>query len=147
ISVRKVDPDTMVKVHLYAHEVIVEALNLSMLRTMTNIPVPEVRQIVVNASSNTYLLVMEYIDNETLASCWGCLALIAKPQRLYRSALRKSTLDRAVACIEPFVTDYGAGPFASYDEMTRLQVGCVTCAFRCSSFRNSWPLVFSRQDL
>ncbi|KAG1842511.1 hypothetical protein DFJ58DRAFT_646186, partial [Suillus subalutaceus] len=74
--VRKVDPDTMVKVHLYAHEVIVEALNLSMLRTVTNIPVPEVRQVVVN-SSNTYL-VMEYIDSETLASCWGCLALIAK---------------------------------------------------------------------
>jgi len=54
------------KPHMHAHEAITEAFNLSMLQIMTTIPVPEVQQVVVNASSYTYP-VMEYIDGQTLA--------------------------------------------------------------------------------
>jgi hypothetical protein len=51
----------------------VSSQGTSGISTVTNTPVPEVRRVVVNASSNTYT-VMEYIDGET-PSCWCCLTL------------------------------------------------------------------------
>ncbi|KAG1741334.1 kinase-like domain-containing protein [Suillus lakei] len=161
--VHKIAPDTVAKVHLYTHEAITEALNLSMLRSMTTIPVPEVRQVVVNASSNTYI-VMEYIDGETLASCWDRLSLLSKLRiawtlRGYIGQLRRlrrsvpGTLD-GVACTGPIFTDYGAGPFTSYDEMTtwlnhKLDVAqqMKRAPLDAPRFDNSWPLVFTHQDL
>ncbi|KAG1735337.1 uncharacterized protein EDB91DRAFT_1250553 [Suillus paluster] len=88
--------------HLYSHEVITEAL---ILRTMITIPVPEVRQVVLNASSNTYIF-MEYIDGKTLASCW-----IALP-----SSRNFASLGHCVVTSVSFTVS--GGSFASYDEMT-----------------------------
>ncbi|KAG0705794.1 hypothetical protein DFH29DRAFT_996449 [Suillus ampliporus] len=110
----KVTPDTVAKVRLYAHEAITEALNPSMLRTMTTIPVPELH-------------------------------------RLWRSV--PGTLN-GVACTGPLFTDYGAGPSASYDEMTdwlnhKLDVSQRTkrAPLDAPRFDNSWPLVFTHQHL
>jgi aminoglycoside phosphotransferase (APT) family kinase protein len=164
VGVYKVSPDTMVKPHIHAHEAITEALNLSMLRTMTTIPVPEVRQVVVNASSTATYLVMEYIDGETLASCWHRLSLLSKLRiawtlRGYVGQLRRlrravpGTLDGA-QCTGPLFTDYGAGPFAAYDELTtwlnhKLHVSqrMKHAPLDAPLFDNSWPLVFTHQDL
>lgn len=163
IRVHRIAPDTIAKVHLDAHEAITEAINLSMLRGMTTIPVPQVRQVVVNASSNTYII-MEYVDGETLASCWHRLSLLSKLRiawtlRGYVGQLRRlrrsvpGTLDGA-ACTGLLFTDYGAGPFTSYDEMTAWFNHKLDVSQRMKHappdaprFDNSWPLVFTHQDL
>ena len=50
-----------------------EALNMVMIRSVTSIPVPELRRVVVDGST-TYL-VMECIEGDSLKDCWSRLSL------------------------------------------------------------------------
>ncbi|GBE81759.1 hypothetical protein SCP_0401320 [Sparassis crispa] len=160
ISVHRISSDTIVKVEHYHHYV--EALNLSMIRAMTTIPVPEVRQIVQHKTF-TYL-VMEYIEGRTLDQCWSELSHIqrlrvAQTLRGYIDQLR--TLTRAVpgtldgsACVGPFFSAIDAEPFASYDELVdwyNHKVDVVKKMRKAppdiGTFDDSAPLVFTHQDL
>lgn len=111
IIVHKITADIIVKVHVFTDAVITEALNLSMIKTMTTIPVPEVREVVVSTGSAVHYLVMEYIDGQTLDSCWNSLTLFSKLRiawtlRSYVAQLRRlrrtvpGTLDKTL-CTGP----------------------------------------------
>ncbi|KAL6301772.1 kinase-like domain-containing protein [Sparassis latifolia] len=159
-NVYRIGPDTIVKVHEYYP--CAEAFNLSMIRAMTTIPVPELRQ-VVKHKNDTYL-VMEYLRGRTLARCWSALRSserlrIAETLRGYIAQLR--TLRRAVpgaldgsACNGPFFPPDGAGPFASYAEFVdwfnhKGDVAKSTgkAPSDLGTFDDASPLVFTHQDL
>jgi aminoglycoside phosphotransferase (APT) family kinase protein len=162
--VHKITADIIVKVHVFTDAVITEALNLSMIKTMTTIPVPEVREVVVSTGSAVHYLVMEYIDGQTLDSCWNSLTLFSKLRiawtlRSYVAQLRRlrrtvpGTLDKTL-CTEPLFTEDGAGPFVSYDDMTawfnhKLDVSqrMKKAPLDAPRFDNLSPVVFTHQDL
>ncbi|KAG1839638.1 kinase-like domain-containing protein [Suillus subalutaceus] len=164
IMVYKITADTIVKVHVSADEVVTEALNLSMIKTMTTIPVPEVIEVVVNTKNAVHYLVMEYLDGQTLDSCWNSLTLFSKLRiawilRSYVAQLRRlrrtvpGTLD-GTSCTGPLFTDYGAGPFVSYDHLTawfnhKLDVSqrMKKAPLDAPRFDNFSPVVFTHQDL
>ncbi|KAH7884140.1 kinase-like domain-containing protein [Phlebopus sp. FC_14] len=164
LRVYKIAPDTIAKTYWSTDEAISEALNLSMITTMTTIPVPKVQEIAVNPKTAMTYLVMEYIDGQTLDSCWDRLTLLSKLRiawtlRSYVAQLRR--LQRTVpgtlngsSCTGPLFTEYGAGPFASYDEMTawfnhKLDVSqrMKQAPLNAPRFDNLWPLVFTHWDL
>lgn len=164
IMVYKIAADTIVKAHVSADEAITEALNLSMIRTMTTIPVPEVREVVVNAGTAVNYLVMKYLDGRTLDSCWNSITLFSKLRiawtlRSYVAQLRRlrrtipGTINGTV-CTGLLFTDFGAGPFESYDDLTawfnhKLDVSqrMKKAPLDAPRFDNSWPVVFTHQDL
>ncbi|KAG2097791.1 hypothetical protein BD769DRAFT_1700845 [Suillus cothurnatus] len=146
IMVHKITADIIVKVHVFTDAVITEALNLSMIKTMTTIPVPEVREVVVSTGSAVHYLVMEYIDAS------HCL----DPAQLRCSGLRRTvpgTLDKTL-CTGPLFTEDGAGPFVSYNDMTawfnhKLDVSqrMKKAPLDAPRFDNLSPVVFTHQDL
>lgn len=164
IMVYKVAADTIVKAHVSDDEAITEALNLSMIKTMTAIPVPEVREVVVNAEAAVSYLVMEYLDGQTLDGCWNSITLFSKLRiawtlHSYVAQLRRlrrtipGTINGTV-CTGPLFTDDGAGPFESYDDLTawfnhKLDVSqrMKKAPLDAPRFDNSWPVVFTHQDL
>ncbi|KAG0706506.1 hypothetical protein DFH29DRAFT_154246 [Suillus ampliporus] len=107
---------------------------------------------------------MEYIDGQTLDICWNSLTLLSKLRiawtlRSYVTQLRRlrrtvpGTLN-GILCTGRHFTDYGAGPFASYDDMTawfnhKLDVSqrMKQAPLDAPRFDSSWPLVFVHQDL
>ncbi|KIJ11079.1 hypothetical protein PAXINDRAFT_101804 [Paxillus involutus ATCC 200175] len=164
LRVYKISPDTVAKAHISSDEAITEAFNLSMIRTMTTIPVPKLRQ-VVRHPRGTYL-VMEYIDEETLDTAWGRLTIFSKLRiawtlRGYVKQLRR--LRRAVPGTlngtpswepEYLFTGFGAGPFASYDDFTAWYNHKLDVSQRMKKapadaprFDTSWPVVFTHMDL
>ena len=96
-----------------------------MIRSVTSIPVPELRQVVVDGST-TYL-VMERIEGDSLKHCWHRLSLWSRLSvgwtlRGYVAQLRR--LRRSVPgtlhggrCRGPLFTEDGADPFSSYGDM------------------------------
>ncbi|KAF9240402.1 hypothetical protein BU15DRAFT_73994 [Melanogaster broomeanus] len=141
LRVYKISPDMIVKVHPFVEDAITESLNLSMIGSMTTIPVPK-----------------------TLESAWDRLTLFSKlyiawTLRSYVTQLRH--LRRSVpgtlpgtACTGYLFTDSGAGPFASYDDFTawfnhKLDVSqrMKKAPHDAPRFDNSWPLVFTHFDL
>jgi aminoglycoside phosphotransferase (APT) family kinase protein len=64
-------PLTQLLKHAFSEEAITEALNLSMLKSMTTIPVPDARQVILTATKS--YLVMVYIEGQTLDSCWDSM--------------------------------------------------------------------------
>ncbi|KAG1814399.1 uncharacterized protein BJ212DRAFT_1300688 [Suillus subaureus] len=126
--VYKVTPDTIVKVYVSADEVITEALNLSMIKTMATIPVPEVREVIIDTETAVDYLVMEYLNGRTLDGCCNGITLFSKLRiawtlHSYAAQLHlprgtvPGTLNGTL-CTRPLFTDYGAGPFVSYDDLT-----------------------------
>ncbi|KIK89805.1 hypothetical protein PAXRUDRAFT_831751 [Paxillus rubicundulus Ve08.2h10] len=162
LRVYKISPDTIVKEHLSLDEAITEALNLSMIGTMTTIPVPKLRQIARHRKGS--YLIMEYIEGETLDTAWSRLTLFAKLHiawtlRGYVRQLRRlrrtvpGTLNGApsIGCL---FTEYGAGPFASYHDFTawynhKLDVSqrMKKAPIDAPRFDTSWPVVFTHMDL
>ncbi|KAG2030069.1 hypothetical protein BDR03DRAFT_906265, partial [Suillus americanus] len=164
IMVYKITADAIVKLHVSADEVVTEALNLSMIKTMTTIPVPEVKEVVVNTKTAVNYLLMEYLDGQTLDSCWNSLTLFSKLRiawilRSYVAQLRRlrrvvpGTLD-GTSCTGPLFTDYGAGLFVSYDHLTAWFNHGLDVSQRMKQapldaprFDNFSPMVFTHQDL
>ena len=139
-----------------------EALNMVMIRSVTSIPVPELRRVVVDGST-TYL-VMECIEGDSLKVCWPRLSLwsrlsVAWTLRGYVAQLRR--LRRSVPgtlqggrCSGPLFTEDGADPFQSYDDMIawfnhKLDVSqrMKKAPTNAPRFDSCSPLVFTHQDL
>lgn len=139
-----------------------EALNLAMIRSVTSIPVPELRRVVVDGST-TYL-VMECIEGDSLKDRWPHLSLwsrlsVAWTLRGYVAQLRR--LRRSVPgtlpggrCNGPLFTEDGAGPFHSYSDMIawfnhKLEVSqrMNQAPINAPRFDSRSPLVFTHQDL
>ncbi|KAG8696931.1 hypothetical protein FRC08_006836 [Ceratobasidium sp. 394] len=154
------DPSTIVK--RGREELQAEAINLHMIRTMTSIPVPAVKQVVID--SKTTYLVMDYIRGSTLEMCWSTLGFFAKLHvvwtlRGYVSQLRR--LQRSVPgpidggrCEGYLFPLIGAGPFTSYDDLTAWYNHKLDVCQRMGRappnaprFDNSWPLVFTHGDI
>ncbi|KAG8696932.1 hypothetical protein FRC08_006837 [Ceratobasidium sp. 394] len=154
------DSNTIVKIGM--EELQAEAISLHMIHTMTSIPVPAIKQVVID-STTTYL-VMEYIKGPTLERRWSDLGFFAKLRvvwtlRGYVSQLRR--LQRSVPgpinggeCQGYLFPIIGAGPFASYDDFTAWYNHKLEVCQRMGQappnaprFDNSWPLVFTHGDI
>jgi aminoglycoside phosphotransferase (APT) family kinase protein len=139
-----------------------EAFNILLVQSMTTIPVPTIRQVVVSQSK--VYMVMDHIKGETLAECWSHLSWWSRLNvvwtlRGYMSQLRqlqRSTPGPVVRTPSEghFFTEYGAGPFNSYEEMVDWFNHKLDVAQKKSKApRNaprwdcSWPLVFVHNDL
>ncbi|KAG2368535.1 hypothetical protein BDR07DRAFT_1269645 [Suillus spraguei] len=111
-----------------------------------------------------HYLVMEYLNGETLDSCWNSITFFSKLRiawtlRSYIAQLR--CLWRAVPgtlngtlCMALLFTDYGAGPFISYDDLMawfnhELDVSqwMKKVPLDAPRFDNSWPVLFAHRDL
>ncbi|KAG9096636.1 hypothetical protein FRC06_008482, partial [Ceratobasidium sp. 370] len=95
LRVYHLDSSTMVKKGTEGLQA--EAISMDMIRTMTSIPVPAIKQVVIR-STTTYL-VMDYIKGHTLEACWSNLGFFSKLRvvwtlRGYVSQLRR--LQRSV---------------------------------------------------
>ncbi|KAL4245370.1 hypothetical protein ABKN59_009481 [Abortiporus biennis] len=73
VSAFRIRDDLIVKVNNGYHLPYVESLNLLMVRTLTTIPVPQIRQ--VTMKGKTGYLVMENIPGRTLRECWDELSI------------------------------------------------------------------------
>jgi aminoglycoside phosphotransferase (APT) family kinase protein len=160
VPVYQINSDTVVKVSRQSLEC--EALNMLMIQTMTSIPVPKVKQLVIG--HKRHYLVMEYINGRTLGACWSQLGFFAQLRiawtlRGYVSQLRR--LQRSVpgridgsVCEGYLCTDDGSGPFSSYNDFTSWYNHKLKVAQRVrkvpldtEQFDNSWPLVFTHGDI
>jgi serine/threonine protein kinase len=139
-----------------------EALNMSLIKERTTIPVPDVH-FVIQDEGCTYI-VMEYIEGRTLAEAWPTLGIWVKLRivwtlRSYVSQLQN--LRRSVPgtleygeCWNIFGGEAGSGPFDSYQDMIdwynhKLDV-CLKlkkCPPNSPRFDTSEPLVFCHMDL
>ncbi|KAG8739398.1 hypothetical protein FRC10_005664 [Ceratobasidium sp. 414] len=160
LRVYLLDSSTMVKKG--SEELQAEAISMHMIRTMTSIPVPAIKQVIIH--SRTTYIVMDYIKGRTLEACWSDLGFFAKLRvvwtlRGYVSQLRR--LQRSVPgridggeCDGYLFPIIGAGPFTSYDDLTtwynhKLDV-CQQLGQappNAPRFDNSWPLVFTHGDI
>ncbi|KAG8689691.1 hypothetical protein FRC11_001211, partial [Ceratobasidium sp. 423] len=126
VPVYRIDSSTVVKCR-GAESLKSEVLSMYMIRTMTTIPIPSVRQLVIDAGGQGQYLVMEYIPGRALDTCWSELGFftqlrIAWTLRGYVSQLRR--LRRAVPgridgspCDGHLFSIVGADPFESYDHL------------------------------
>ena len=140
---------------------------INLVRALTSIPVPNVRQLVVSPAQfgleNTYI-VMDYIEGETLDECWSKLGFLTKLKVVWKLRNYVSQLKRVRAtipgpvdgseCIGFYFTETGAGPFSTYEDMIawfnhKLEVNkrWKQPPPHARSFDTSWPLVFTHQDL
>jgi hypothetical protein len=82
LGVVRADERLVIKNDTNRRSIVVEALNLVMIRTMTSIPVPEVHQVVFSGDEDgeypSAYLIMEHIEGQTLDECWSGLGFIAK---------------------------------------------------------------------
>jgi aminoglycoside phosphotransferase (APT) family kinase protein len=160
LPVCQIDSDTVVKIGRQSLEC--EALNMLMIQSMTSIPVPKVKQLIVDHRS--YYLVIERINGRTLEACWSQLGLFAQLRiawtlRGYVSQLRR--LQRSVpgridgsVCEGYLCTEQGSGPFSSYSDFTswynhKLEVvqRVKRAPLDAERFDSSWPLVFTHGDI
>ncbi|KAI0783775.1 kinase-like domain-containing protein [Abortiporus biennis] len=162
VSAFRIRDDLIVKVNNGYHLPYVESLNLLMVRTLTTIPVPQIRQ--VTMKGKTGYLVMENIPGRTLRECWDELSIfrqfyIAWTLRGYVKQLRSirrtvpGNLDGSI-CQGVFLMEDGAGPFWTYSEFVdwfnhKLEVGKRFCKTNPDTppFDKSYPLVFTHNDI
>ncbi|KAI0074919.1 kinase-like protein [Panus rudis PR-1116 ss-1] len=150
-----------------------EILAMQLVREQTNIPVPAVRRVFGNEGYRT--IVMDYISGKTLDDCWPDLGLwqrvriiwtIRRYIRQLRHVLPKKAASRPLfpgpvasepqICHGTMFTDYGAGPFASYEELKAWFVHKLDVNRRIRKhppesrrveFDSSMPLVLTHLDL
>ncbi|KIM19703.1 hypothetical protein M408DRAFT_30995 [Serendipita vermifera MAFF 305830] len=175
LSTHRINSGTIVKLFADTEDLLREAHSINLVRCLTSIPVPNVRQLLVSPIGSgmvdTYM-VMDYVEGESLDKCWGKLGLISKIKiawqlRGYVSQLQ--TIQTLIpgpvdgsACVGFYFTETGAGPFASYDDMTAWFNHKLSVNERfaprppgtkkldtpnIAKFDMSWPLVFTHQDL
>ncbi|KAG2042493.1 hypothetical protein BDR03DRAFT_561130 [Suillus americanus] len=83
-----------------------------------------------------------------LRIAWTLRSYVSQLRRLRRTV--SGTLNGAL-CMRLLFTDYGAGPFVSYDDLMawfnhKLDVSQRT-PLDAPRFDNSWPVVFTHRDL
>ncbi|KAI5980577.1 kinase-like domain-containing protein [Pisolithus albus] len=169
-DVRLIAPDTVAKSQVGME--ITEADAMTLVRTHTTIPVPKVRRFIDLPDEGAAILLMEYIKGETLEQCWDHLSFwrklrIAWVLRGYIRQLRKIRVRpieipgpvgvEPLRCKGRWFTDWGAGPFVSYSDMTEWFNSRLAVAKRFEfvgldpdepPFDHSHvPLVFTHQDI
>ncbi|KAH9855700.1 kinase-like domain-containing protein [Lenzites betulinus] len=132
VQVRRIATDAVMRVgNLYDSEV----LAMRLVSENTTITIPTIRRVFDMPVSRA--MVLDYIPGKTLEECWPSLGLwrrlrISWTLRGYIRQLRRiqprNTLRRIAfpgpfgsepqMCYGPMFTEYGAGPFASYEELT-----------------------------
>lgn len=130
-SIFRWSPDTLMKA-VVANEAF-EPHTMAVVSSQTNIPVPNVRRY-IHWSSSLWIF-MEFIPGEDLKDIWESLSTLNKlwvawTLRGYVAQLRAVHLasrdlpgpidgsGSALRCIGHYFTEMGAGPFASYQEMS-----------------------------
>ncbi|KAI0640045.1 kinase-like domain-containing protein [Trametes polyzona] len=112
-----------------------EILTMLLVREASTIPVPAVRRVIKCGEYNS--VVVDYIPGRPLEDCWQSLTLWQRLRIIWTirdyvrqlrrirvpDTLRKSTFPGPLApepreCYGSMFTVYGAGPFASYEELT-----------------------------
>ncbi|GLB36840.1 putative choline/ethanolamine kinase [Lyophyllum shimeji] len=139
----------------------------------TTIPIPAVRRVL--GADQMSGIIIDYIPGRTLAHCWPALTFWQRVRiiwiiRGYIRQLRRVRPTKAGSralfpgpvanepeeCIGPMFTEYGAGPFASYEELTawfmhKLDVNRRVTKYPPESqrmaFDSSLPLVLTHLDL
>ncbi|EUC62644.1 phosphotransferase enzyme family protein [Rhizoctonia solani AG-3 Rhs1AP] len=143
---------------------IAEALSMHMVRTMTTIPVPPLKQLIAGAEIRRHYLVMDYIPGRALNTCWSELGFFAQLRiawilRGYVSQLRR--LQRSVPgridgseCEGHLWPIIGEDPFESYEHLASWYNHKIDVSHRAgkapaTDFRydTSWPLVFTHGDI
>ncbi|KAL6305721.1 kinase-like domain-containing protein, partial [Sparassis latifolia] len=138
-----------------------EARNMLYVLERTSIPIPDVH--LVFKQGNITYIIMQFIHGPTVQNCWHMLdasqrhsvasQLVRYIDDLHCSSVsapsnKPGPLDGG-KCEGPWFTFYGAGPFASYEELVtwlnRKEVLSQTKS--TNSFTTDRPLVFTHQDL
>ncbi|CDO77830.1 hypothetical protein BN946_scf184714.g5 [Trametes cinnabarina] len=168
VEVRRIAVDAVMRVGpLQDYEV----ATMRLVHQASSIPVPAVRR--VFDVGRMKAMVLEYIPGKTLGECWAHLGLwqrfrIIWSLRGYIRQLRRIPAPYAMQgtpfpgpvasepqlCVGPMFTEYGAGPFASYEELTtwfmhKLDVNRRITKFppEPMTFDSSMPLVLTHLDL
>ncbi|THH15760.1 hypothetical protein EW146_g4769 [Bondarzewia mesenterica] len=169
--------DTVVKC-VSCMETAVEPYMMRMVSSQTSIPVPKVRRQIF--SGDSLYIFMEYIDGDDLKVVWPSLSLwgklrVAWTLRGYVRQLRQVELPhpnvpgpfdgagKALQCNGHYFTEYGAGPFSSYAEMSawytkkrRVAIALerqwadihkIPFTSKDLSFDDTVPLVFTHGDV
>ncbi|KAI0668279.1 kinase-like domain-containing protein [Trametes maxima] len=171
-DVRRIASDAVMKIGpLQASE----PLAMQCVRETSTVPVPAVFRYFPVGDAGPRALVMQYIPGKTLADSWPGLSLwrrfltvwtirghirqmrrVRVPDTLVQ---RKTTFPGPIAsepqmCYGTMFTEYGAGPFASYDELTAWFMHKMDVNRRFMkypphpmTFDSSMPLVLSHMDL
>ncbi|RPD81511.1 hypothetical protein L226DRAFT_541250 [Lentinus tigrinus ALCF2SS1-7] len=135
-----------------------EVFTMGYVRETSTVPVPAVLRYFEMGVFKA--LVMQYIPGKTLADSWAELRHIRQLRRVrVPDTLTKTTFPGPIAsepqmCYGPMFSEYGAGPFASYDELTvwfmhKLDVNRRIRNFPPApmTFDSSLPLVLTHLDL
>ena len=154
-----------------------EAYTMRLVRENTSIPVPSVRRILpaLQATTESYWIVMDYIEGNTLYDLWDTLTNERKRSVIdalarYVQELRSIRLPNPsipgplhpdgtpVKCNSSFFSERDAGPFGSYQEMAdwfdRQRLRCRIHHHKlsgwlmpCPKFDTTHPLVLCHMDI
>ncbi|PCH35668.1 hypothetical protein WOLCODRAFT_145905 [Wolfiporia cocos MD-104 SS10] len=167
-SVRRIASDVVMKI---GHVQDSEPLTMNLVRESMTILVPVVRRYLTVNGNNA--IVMDYTPGQTLEDCWGQLGFwrrlrvvwtIRRYIRQLRCVLVPGTPrgkqfpgrigKEPQLCYGPMFSDYGGGPFASYDELTSWYMHKLDVNRRIRktpvedvTFDSSLPLVLTHLDL
>ncbi|KIM36194.1 hypothetical protein M413DRAFT_321342 [Hebeloma cylindrosporum] len=156
-----------------------EAFMISYVSSHTSIPIPKVRRVLSKDPSDpkcdTWWIVMDHVDGEVLHDAWPSMTIWRKlcvmwTTRRYIRELQKTPIPnpdvpgpfddsgKSYECQGTYFTEYGAGPFNSYNQMAawfdkrrfenlafiHMRTGVVA---QCPKFDASHPLVLCHMDL
>ena len=153
-----------------------ESYTMQYVASRSNILIPTVRRVLPNKEhANTYWIVMDYVEGETLQDAWPRMSWwrrlwVVWTLRRYMRQLHRLPLPNPgipgpadgsgepLRCYAPHLPYHGAGPFASYDELAKWHDCQRYChqvrshqmfreLWRCPKFDMSSPLVLCHADL
>ncbi|THH07734.1 hypothetical protein EW145_g3185 [Phellinidium pouzarii] len=160
----RIAPDTVVK--CYSGITPAEVMTMRLVQSQTTIPVPAVRRVFKSDAEDDYV-VMEYVEGETLYTCWEKLTIWTKVKIACKlwwyiqqlRAVRTKDVETpgpidGGPCDGNFFTIYGAGPFQTYSEMSAWFAHMLSVSHRMKKapldtppFDDTKPLVLTHQDL
>ncbi|KAI0742827.1 kinase-like domain-containing protein [Daedaleopsis nitida] len=169
VDVRRIATDAVMRLGPAVYDS--EILTMRLVSQSSSIPVPTIRRIVKVGDSQA--IIMDYIPGETLGTCWSRLSYLQRIRIIWtlRGYIRQlrgirvpNTLSKTVfpgpiaseprRCHGPMFTEYGAGPFASYNELTawfmhKLDVNRSITKYPPGpmTFDASLPLVLTHLDI